>query len=547
MADSSSWQQVSRGRETLRHYLAWNYHTRVTRLAPDAFAAWMEGEVLAFLCNSKASLLRVRAESIRRFHVQTLDPLVSAAEAAEEALEASDEGQRIRDATIALSRARAATAGIEHYLQQTPSGPEMRAKQNAVVAKLEAAKASLPLAEHELASATVSSELWWVRGETARQLAAAREVTGLTAAQAAASAASTTMGRALVSVGGNYEVVCRAAVLRLLQAGVLIDDLEDNDGGGGGAGAGAGGVVLMLHNVTLGATAGEMDCVVVRVNDPSLAFTYSQPCTEDGISRKRLTRSERSKARREARSPGDPVAVAAAAAAAAEDEENISSSRKPPAVEVLLVMEFKRNPDDVARGFHAKQTLLGWLAGVEYNADEWKNKRHPSGHFTRGFHRLAGRATWVAGGGVEGAEEDSEGLWGWAGGEGEGERKETHARVHVDDGNGGGGGGGGDDDEKEQEDEISRISLHPCGKGWKRRERTLIVTRESFRRFRRDEKTGFLLDGCWLATRPKPLAGMEAKVRANANPSSFLRPIFISVPLSLVFVFVADVSGAHKH
>jgi len=30
------------------------------------------------------------------------------------------------------------------------------------------------------------------------------------------------------------------------------------------------------------------------------------------------------------------------------------------------MMEFKRNPDDVARGFHKQQTMLRWLAAGPY-------------------------------------------------------------------------------------------------------------------------------------------------------------------------------------
>ena len=464
-ADARVTVQFTRGAEALRAFLAREEHVRVGRLAdPEAFAAWVEGESVEYLCSNRATLLRVRAEAIRRHHADRLVPLVSDADQARRAFEASAEGADVAAAAKTLAHLKAAVAGMEAFLSTTetktvpaasealssedPKAPDVRgAKRLAVGTKLEAAKAQLPSAEAALHDATRGSELWRRMRETSAALGEFRRRIGLDAAEAEAAAESTSGGQALVSKGGGYELACRRAVRQLLRDdGSLLD-------GGDGSGAGA---VFMLNNVTLGAHVGELDCVVVRVNRPEEAFTDAAPQCGDGVSRK-------------AQGKRSAEGGATAAAAAAGDPPR---GTRAPAVEVLMAMEFKRNPDDLARGFHSCQALLNWLTGGRYDPEEWRNKRHPSGHFVRGFHRMSGRR----GGAMCIAGDDSA----------------------VD----------------EADERLNHAS------------RDVILTRDSFRRFRRDSKSGFLLGGCWLATRPKPLVGVEAKVRDAPGSHS---PLLISL------------------
>jgi hypothetical protein len=180
--------------------------------------------------------------------------------------------------------------------------------------------------------------------------------------------------------------------------------------------------------------------MVVRVNRPAEAFVGTTPHEDDGIRRSQKRRQKRFSAT----APGDKAAAAADAAV----------DGATPAVEVLMVMEVKRNPDDVARGFHQQQRMLRWLAagaagepgeagkeeegrgagaGVgtvcSYDPAEWRNCWHPTGHFMRGYHAMPA----------------------------------APGPDHV------GTGGGG------------------C----------IVMTRDSFRRFRRDDASGFYMEGCW--------------------------------------------------
>jgi len=56
-------------------------------------------------------------------------------------------------------------------------------------------------------------------------------------------------------------------------------------------------------------------------------------------------------------------------------------------MEVLAVVEMKRNPDDVGDAFLSYQSSLSWLAGLKHLYDPaiWKTKAYPKGHFNRPF------------------------------------------------------------------------------------------------------------------------------------------------------------------
>ena len=69
---------VSHCEDALRSYLAWDGHARAAHMDPDAFASWLEQSVLQYLTANRASLLRARADGVRRLHAPTLDPLTHA-------------------------------------------------------------------------------------------------------------------------------------------------------------------------------------------------------------------------------------------------------------------------------------------------------------------------------------------------------------------------------------------------------------------------------------------------------------------------------------
>ena len=445
---------VSHGEDALRSYLAWDGHARAAHMDPDAFASWLEQSVLQYLTANRASLLRARADGVRRLHAPTLDPLTHALERAEAAYASSAEGARIERATHAVAHRRAAVIGIEAFLGKDRSGesPEMANKQTSARAKLTDARASLPPAERELADAVASSPLWRAREAARAAVTAEREATGLAAADADAREASTAGGNSLVTKGDDYEKTCADVVMAMLRddptGGTLGLDLGGSIGAEASSDKGAG--LLLLRNVTLGLHSGELDCVLVRVNRES-AFVDKIPQDGDGTTgRRTLIRRGRTRT--------------------ADDE--VEDEKKPPAAEVLAVFEFKRNPDDVARGFHSRQTTLGWLAGDErsYDAGEWRNRRHPSGHFNRGYHPMKA-TSWVS---------------------------------------------------AEKFPETSGCDQ----KG----RRAVVLTRDSFRGFRRHG--GFYLDGVWLVTRPRTMCGLDAKVSRERDCFFWFLVLFWLFPVT---------------
>ena len=122
---------VAHGEDALRAYLAWDGHARAAHMDPDAFARWLEREVLQYMTANRASLLRARADGVRRLHAPTLDPLAHALERAEAEYRGSAEGARIERATACVARRRAAVAGIRSFLESVPATPELAAKQAA--------------------------------------------------------------------------------------------------------------------------------------------------------------------------------------------------------------------------------------------------------------------------------------------------------------------------------------------------------------------------------------------------------------------------------
>ena len=368
-ADGDAPAAVTRGASALRDFLARESHARGSRADPRAFADWLEDETFARIRSDEAFALRAYANGLRRRHAALLDPLLAAVADAEAAYDASDDAARIRAAATDVERANAAVAGIRRFLDDPPRAEaeattKNDAKRLATRAKLDAVLARLPIAERHLNDVRASSEIHRARADTRAALAEAREAVGLADAEAAAAEASRIFGGDVVDKGKSFETTCEAIVRDFLHRdpnAFRSSSLDREEGD-----------LWLLRNVTLGMAAGEIDLAVVRArrDDPS-AFVDANPRDGDGVRRR----------------AGNDTTAEGARDASGPDSESA------PAVDVLAIVECKRNPDDVARGFHARQTTLGWLAGSDYDPEDWRNTRHPTGHFARGYHpvRLATR------------------------------------------------------------------------------------------------------------------------------------------------------------
>jgi hypothetical protein len=68
-------------------------------------------------------------------------------------------------------------------------------------------------------------------------------------------------------------------------------------------------------------------------------------------------------------------------------------------VEVLAVVEVKRNINDLAHGFRLRQQNLAWLTGdrTRYDPGQHRTRSFPSGHFDRNAAHEVGGRRWVVG------------------------------------------------------------------------------------------------------------------------------------------------------
>ena len=550
--------EASADAASLRAYLAKDTHARVSRLSADDFTSWLERETLERLHRDRPAALRARADATRRFHRRTIFPLEAAVAAADAAFDASDDRARIAAAEKALAQARAAIEGITAHLAREDAvsepgtgpgglaGPERGGagdaterryetdetkdrkaeKRAATVARLDAARASLPGLRSALEACLSASRLYREREAARAALRDGRARTGLDAAESEAGSAERGAGAESGALGVAFEEAGLRAVARLIREGRFEVPGMRDESSSRGSGEDA---LFMLRNMSLGMGLGEIDGALVRVRDDGRATAHSP-------SRSRRIRGRRRSTAETEDAPPDSPGV------------GLGSAPNDPNVEVLAVFECKRNPDDARRGFLRRRADLGWLAGESprdasddgdddgsarrgYDPKRYVNKNHPTGHFVFGYHpvrrmeRVFFTPTPVAGSDRVSDVTDADGD----------ETEETRERLN---------------------DGGSATPSEPS-------ENRLVVTKASFRRFAdgfANGGAGFYFPRLCLVTRPRAMCGLDTKVRAvieSSFESSFekLRPsgrkmrrsrVVFTVRLCLFFparAETADVSG----
>lgn len=490
--------EASADAASLRAYLSKDTHARVSRLSADDFALWLERETLERLHRDRPAALRARADATRRFHRRTIFPLEAAVAVADAAFDASDDRARIAAAEKAVAQARAAIEGITAHLARedavsepgtgffmTERGgagdaterrnetdetkPREAEKRAATVARLDAARASLPGLRSALEACLSASRLYREREAARAALRDGRARTGLDAAESEAGSAERGAGAESGALGAAFEEAGLRAVARLIREGRFeVPGMRDEPRGSGED------ALFMLRNMSLGMGLGEIDGALVRVRDDekknggATAFSPS-----------------RRSARRET------------------DDAPPDCNPKPPNVEVLAVFECKRNPDDARRGFLRRRADLGWLAGesprdasdetsarhcaIAYDPKRYVNRNHPTGHFVRGYHpvRRMERVTLDVAG------------------------SDIFAGSDVTDAD-------GDETEETEETANDRRSAEACAEPSE--SRFLVLTKASFRRFANgfaNGGAGFYFPRLCLVTRPRTMCGLDTKVRVR--------------------------------
>eukprot|EP01094_Clydonella_sp_ATCC50884_P011888 TRINITY_DN2172_c3_g1_i2.p1 TRINITY_DN2172_c3_g1~~TRINITY_DN2172_c3_g1_i2.p1 ORF type:complete len:440 (+),score=132.02 TRINITY_DN2172_c3_g1_i2:934-2253(+) len=140
--------------------------------------------------------------------------------------------------------------------------------------------------------------------------------------------------------------------------------------------------VHLLTGVTLGVGQGEIDLLVVRVKSADVE-RVREAMREEFENGKLKTNNQKQKQKQkrvkgsggEEEEPCDPWAF---------DKPCV-------AVEVLAVIEAKRNPDDIGYAFSTKQSMISWLCGdcTGYDPVVYRNKKYfPTGHFDRAAYHV---------------------------------------------------------------------------------------------------------------------------------------------------------------
>lgn len=516
--------EASADAASLRAYLAKDTHARVSRLSADDFTSWLERETLERLHRDRPAALRARADATRRFHRRTIFPLEAAVAAADAAFDASDDRARIAAAEKALAQARAAIEGITAHLAREDAvsepgtgpgrlaGPErggagdaterryetdetkaVAEKRAATVARLDAARASLPGLRSALEACLSASRLYREREAARAALRDGRARTGLDAAESEAGSAERGAGAESGALGAAFEEAGLRAVARLIREGRFEVPGMRDESSSRGSGEDD---LFMMRNMSLGMGLGEIDGALVRVRDDGRATAHSPSRS------RRIRVRRRSTAETDDAPPDSP-------------DVGLGSAPNDPNVEVLAVFECKRNPDDARRGFLRRRADLGWLAGESprgasdsygdddgsarrgYDPKRYVNRNHPTGHFVFGYHPVR-RMERVFLTPVAGSDRVSD----------------------VIDADG--------DETEETRDANDGGSAEPSASS----ENRLVVTKASFRRFANgfaNGGAGFYFPRLCLVTRPRAMCGLDTKVRAvieSSFESSFekLRP-----------------------
>jgi len=361
-------RSVTTDAASLQAYLSRNTHKRVFLLSSEDFTLWCERETSARLQRDPVAAIHARGDATRRFHLKTLGRLETAAIAADAAFRDCDDAPAIHAAEKTLAHAKAAIEGMRSFLEvmetlekschdvsrhetgelrsKSRADDDATKKAEATRLKLVALVTNLPGLERSLRSLLVSSKTWHAKELAKEALRNARQELGLESLERAAKEASKKSGRELTSKGSSFEAFGARIVGNLIREGGLSGFVQTRNPEPTNPKPPN---LLLLRNVHLGMAFGELDLVLVSVDDVEEAFVGG----DETISQK-------------------------------------DKKRKKNAVTVLAVFECKRNPDDCASGYVKRVGDLHWLSGGAttrvYDREQYVNKNYPSGHFTVGYH-----------------------------------------------------------------------------------------------------------------------------------------------------------------
>ena len=296
----------------------------------------------------------------------------------------------------ALSSTEHAIAGLRAFIAGADA-PEMRKRQERAAMKLQSFTRSHTECRADLDAARSACNEWAALQAASTALEARREEIGLPRLHAKARALEQQKGMHSHKGGHRFERAAGAPMLGALQASMRAELREQEEEKR---------CLVVLNSVTLGMAKAEIDLLFCTVRNASETVQLSGGKGEEeggggGGGGGDTDHTGGSGGGGDSSGSGAEIDV----------ELEVSPQRKqrrgqllPDGIflDAIALCEVKRDPSDLGSAVSKSREVMAWLAGDThtYDAEEWVNKHHPSGHFGVGADGKTLRAHALAKDGI---------------------------------------------------------------------------------------------------------------------------------------------------
>jgi len=342
-----------------------------------AFRGWIQSKVESWWEHDPVFRQKRLVRNLTLEYSGELAAISYRLEKARKELDTSPQKEAITSLTRRLSSQQAAADGLAKFIADNAAEDDATSPTSAPPSKVASARSKLkevrdtiPLLEKELRDTRLSVPQIQEVEEACAHLERFRQEIGLEEAVSTLKVMERALGQTLAKAGGSFEEASEGIVVHhilpklrshtagcrtFLEVGstpcvtseqslpISTRHCEE---------------LVVLRNVTLGMAAGEMDYVVVKCLDAGKLGKFKEELASG-----RLVGGHPQPRRREL------------------------AKYEPYAVEVLAVVEVKRNANDIAKSYEVHARNLAWLNGEtrEYDPVEFRTMQYASGHFDRAF------------------------------------------------------------------------------------------------------------------------------------------------------------------
>uniref|UniRef100_A0A6U4LM82 Uncharacterized protein n=2 Tax=Phaeomonas parva TaxID=124430 RepID=A0A6U4LM82_9STRA len=299
--------------------------------SPEAFQAWLSEKVASSMKNDQEFQRKVALRKLRGEHADELAFHHNALEEANRSYTGCANAERIAALEREVSSLEQMVTSMEALTRKDPAElkPKEAAKREKVLGVIPEKREELSERRGALAALCTATPEHSAREAAAAALDAFEEAIGLRAVEARVREAQRRGGRSRGASGAGFEQQVAAHIEENIMPGLAAAHGIEDPDN-----------LKLIRNVMLGmggpeGATGELDACICRC----AAYNAEEP------------------------------------------------------VEVLAVVEVKRNPEDIGPAFSRYQQTLQWLAGARgaYDAETWRTKTHSTGHFEKTVKHVVSR------------------------------------------------------------------------------------------------------------------------------------------------------------